>query len=58
MGHKEEIFYDKGGEALTEVAQRCSGCPVPGDTQGQVGQSTDGAVGVPVQCRRVGADGL
>jgi len=35
-------------------------CPIPADTQGQ-GEgvlSTDGAVGVPVQCRGVGPDGI
>ena len=25
------------GEALAQVAQRCSGCPIPGDFQGQAG---------------------
>ena len=33
-GYKEKVFYDKGGEALKQVAQRGGGCPVPADTQG------------------------
>jgi len=31
------VLYSKGGEALTQAAQRCGGCPIPGDTQGQAG---------------------
>jgi len=60
VGYKEEVFYRDGGEALAQVAQRCGGCPVPGDTQGQSGRalSTDGAVGVPAHCRGVGRDDL
>jgi len=26
IGDKEEVFYNKGGEALAQVAQRCGGC--------------------------------
>jgi len=33
----EEVFYGKGSEALAQVAQRGSGCPVPGDIQGHTG---------------------
>ncbi len=36
-GCKEEVFYNKGGEALAQVAQRGGGCPIPGDSQGQAG---------------------
>ena len=36
-GYKEKVFYDQGGEALAQVAQRGGGCPVPGDIQGQAG---------------------
>jgi len=36
MGHKEEILYCEGGEALAQVAQRSCGCPLPGSVQGQV----------------------
>lgn len=28
-------FYSEGGEALAQVAQRCGGCPILGDIQGQ-----------------------
>ena len=35
--YKEEIFYNKGGEALAQIEQRGSGCPVLGDIQGQAG---------------------
>ena len=28
-------------EALAQVAQRCSGCLIPGDTQGQAGQGSE-----------------
>ena len=44
----------KGSEALEQVAQRGTGCPVLGDTQGQAGldsEQSDLAVGVPVHCR-------
>ena len=37
VGHKEKVFYNKGGEALDQVAQRGRGCPILGDTQGQAG---------------------
>jgi len=48
MGYKEEEFYPEGGEALAQVTQRGSGCPIPGDTQGQLEGlwAADGAVGV------------
>ena len=36
-GYKEDVFYSKGCEALTQVAQRGGGCPIPGDIQGQAG---------------------
>ena len=41
MGHKEEIFYDEGGETLKQVAQRSCGCPIIGGVQGQVGQGLE-----------------
>ena len=34
---KEEVFYNKAGEALAQVAHRGDGCPVSGGTQGQAG---------------------
>ena len=55
------FFMIRVSEALAQVAQRGGGCPIPGDIQGQAGQGSeqpDPAVGVPVQCRAVGPDGL
>lgn len=49
------------GEALEHVAQRSGECFIPGDTQGQVGPSSqhpDLAIGVPYHCRGVGLEGL
>jgi len=34
-GYKDEAFYNKGGEALAQVAQRGSGSHIPGDIQDQ-----------------------
>jgi len=48
-----------GGEALELVVQRCGGCPIPGDNQGQAGrgcEKPDLAVGLLVHCRGVGPD--
>ena len=36
-----EVFYNKGGEALAQVAQRHSGCSVPGNTKGQAEQGSE-----------------
>jgi len=30
-----------GGEALEQVAQKCGGCPDPGDTEGQAGWGSE-----------------
>ena len=30
-------YLKKGGEALEQAVQRCGGCPVPGDFQGEAG---------------------
>ena len=60
-GYKEEIFYDNGGEALEQIAQRSGGCPVPGDIQGQAGQGSEQpalVVALPVNCREVGLDDI
>jgi len=49
--------YNKGDEVLEQVAQRGSGSPISGDTQGQAGQSSEQpglARGIPVRCGRVG----
>ena len=59
--YKEKVFYNKGTEALVQVAQREGGDLVPGDTQGWEGQGSEQphvAVGVPVPFRGVGLDGL
>jgi len=37
FGYKEKAFHSDGGEALEQVPQRCGGCLVPGDFQGQAG---------------------
>ena len=37
MNIKRKLFYNKGGEALAQVAQRAGGCPMAGDNQGQGG---------------------
>ena len=35
MRCQEEILHCEGGEALTQVAQRSCGCPIPGGVRGQ-----------------------
>ena len=37
----KEAFGSKGSEALAQVAWRGSGCPIPGDTQGQDGWGSE-----------------
>ena len=37
----EEVFYNRDGEALDQIAQRDSGSPIPGDIQGQVGWGSE-----------------
>ena len=39
--NKEEIFYNKDGEAVELVAQRVGGSPIPGDIQGQAGWGSE-----------------
>ena len=61
MDTRKKFFYNKGGEALEQVAQRGDGCPVPEDTRGQAGwgsEQSDIAVGFPVDYRGVGLRGL
>ena len=41
FGIRKKLFYNKGGEALAQVAQRGGGCPIPGDTQGQAGRDSE-----------------
>lgn len=47
-----ELFsYNIGSEAMEQIAQRCSGNPIPRDIQGQTGwvsEQPDLAVGNPV----------
>ena len=62
MDIRKKIFYNKGAEAVEQVAQRGGRCTEPGDSQGQMGgegsEQSDVAVGVPIHCRRVGLDDL
>jgi len=53
------MFYNEGGEALAQVAQRSCGCPLPGNIQGQVEwgfAQCDLVKDVPARCRGVGLD--
>lgn len=55
------MFYNEGGEAPEQVAQRDNRCPMPGNIEGQVGQGseqTDLVEGVPAHRRWVGLDEL
>lgn len=36
-----KFFYNKGGEALVQVAQRGGGCLIPGVMEGQAGCGSD-----------------
>ncbi|KAK4808393.1 hypothetical protein QYF61_002630 [Mycteria americana] len=36
-----KIFYNEGGEALAQVAQRGGGCPIPGNIQVQAGRGLE-----------------
>lgn len=52
----EELFYNEGGNTLSQVAQRGSRNSTSGNIQGQVGRGSeqhDLAEDVPVHCRRV-----
>jgi len=54
MGYKEEIFDNEDGETLEQVAQRGGRCPIAGNTQGQIGHSSeqpDLVKDVPAHCR-------
>jgi len=51
-----QIFYDEGGKALAQVAQRSCSCPLPGSVQDQAGQGfeqPDVVEGVPAHSRGV-----
>jgi len=57
----EGFFYNKDGEALEQVSQRCDGYSVLGDIQGQAGPGSerpDVAIHVSVHCRIVGLDDI
>ena len=59
---RERDLISLGRECPTKMMEQAGqsgdGCPMPGDIQGQAGQGSDEAVGVPVHCRGVGPDGL
>jgi len=58
---RKKFFYDKGGEALEQLAQGGDGSPILGDIQGQAGQGSEQpnlAVSVPVHSRGVTLDDL
>jgi len=58
---RKMVFYNEGGETLAQVAQRGSGGPIPGNTQGQIGWGSEqpGLVeDVPAHCRGIGLDDL
>lgn len=39
--YKEEIFHDKSGKILQQVAQRRGKCPIPVNIQDQLRQSSE-----------------
>jgi len=58
---RKKVFYNKGGEALAQAAHRGGRNSFSGDIQIQAGwgsEQSDLAVGIPVQCREVGAESL
>jgi len=58
---KVNVHWGNFSEPLEEVAQRCGGCPIPRDSQGQAGLPSEKpnlAVGISVHHRVVGLDGL
>ena len=61
MDIRKKFFYDKGGEALEQVAQRSCECPIIASVQGQVGwdfEQPDPVKAVPAHGRVVGLDDL
>lgn len=42
----EEVFYNRGGEALEKIVQSGGGCLIPGDTQGQAGWCSEHLIGL------------
>ena len=41
MNIRKKLFYNKGGKALAQVAQRCGGCPVLRNSRGQAGWGSE-----------------
>lgn len=41
IGYKRQVFYEKSGEALEEVAQKSGGYAVLENIQRQIGQGSD-----------------
>lgn len=41
---RKKLFYDEGGGAQVQVVQRGGKCPIPGNTEGQVGQELSSLV--------------
>ena len=61
MNAHKEVFCSKTNEALAQAAHRGGRNPFSGDIQIQAGwgsEQSDLAVGIPVQCREVGAESL
>ena len=57
---RKKFFYNEGGETPAQVAQRGGRCPIPGNTQGQVGRGSEqpDLVGDVPALAGVGLDGL
>ena len=56
IGHKEEVFYYKGVDALEQIARIGGENPILRDIQSQVGwgsEQPNRAVGVPAHCREL-----
>jgi len=41
IGYKEDIFYNKSGDTLAQVAQSSTGGPITRNIQGQVGWGSE-----------------
>lgn len=58
---QQEVFYNKGGETLKQVAQRAGRCPITGSIQSQVlrgSEQHDLDEDVPADFWEVGLDDL
>lgn len=61
MDIRKGFFCNEGDKTLEQVAQRGGGCPVPGNSQGQVGQDSeqpDLGENFPALCRVMRLPGL